>query len=52
MRTGRACTFFSTMAATATDYGHPTPLTADLPPAEADVLFDRVRDGKADADHA
>ena len=39
--------FFISMGATATDHGHPTPLTADLPDAEARALFDRVRSGKA-----
>ncbi len=41
--------FFKTMGATATDHGHPTALTADLPAGEAAALFDRVRTGKAEA---
>lgn len=39
--------FFRAMGATATDHGHPTPRTADLPVAEARALFDRVRKGDA-----
>ncbi|MDN5785745.1 glucuronate isomerase [Pseudorhodobacter sp.] len=39
--------FFKAMGATATDHGHPTPRTADLPVAEARALFDRLRAGKA-----
>ena len=38
--------FFRSMGATATDHGHPTPLTADLPEAEASALYDRARGGK------
>lgn len=38
--------FFRSLGATATDHGHPTPRTADLPDAEAEILFDRVRTGK------
>jgi glucuronate isomerase len=41
--------FFTEMGATASDHGHPSALTADLPEAEAAMLFDRVRTGKADA---
>lgn len=38
--------------ATATDHGHPTPATADLSQADAEVLFLRVRAGKGSAaDH-
>lgn len=37
--------FFREMGATATDHGHPTPQTADLPTAEAERLFDRIRKG-------
>lgn len=39
--------FFRDMGATATDHGHPTPRTADLPPPEAGALFDRIRTGRA-----
>ena len=38
--------FFARHGATATDHGHPTPRTADLPAAEAAALFDRVRTGR------
>lgn len=38
--------FFIENGTTATDHGHPTALTADLPKAEADALFQRVRSGK------
>lgn len=34
--------FFAEMGATSTDHGHPTPKTADLSPAEAEALFDKV----------
>lgn len=34
--------FFKSMGATSTDHGHPTSATADLSPAEARALFDRV----------
>ncbi|MDE2043480.1 MAG: glucuronate isomerase, partial [Alphaproteobacteria bacterium] len=34
--------FFAQMGATSTDHGHPTALTADLSPAEAEALFRRV----------
>ncbi len=34
--------FFAEHGATSTDHGHPTALTADLSPAEADALFARV----------
>lgn len=43
---------FAEMGATATDHGHPTPQTADLPPPEARALFDRVRAGRAGAAEA
>lgn len=49
-RTRRA--FFIENGATATDHGHPTARTADLPGAESAALFDRVRTGKAGADDA
>lgn len=38
--------YFRHMGATASDHGHPTPRTADLPEAEAAALFDRIRAGK------
>jgi len=38
--------FFRAMGATATDHGHRSPLTADLPATEASRLFDRIRSGK------
>lgn len=44
-RTRRA--FFMAMGATASDHGHPTARTADLPAAEAAALFARVRGGSA-----
>lgn len=34
--------FFASMGATSSDHGHPTALTANLPPAEAQALFGRV----------
>ena len=37
---------FMAAGATATDHGHPTAFTADLPPAEAEVLFNRVAAGR------
>ncbi|QDK33730.1 glucuronate isomerase [Sphingomonas sp. IC081] len=37
--------FFAQMGATSTDHGHPTPRTADLSPAEAEALFDKVSKG-------
>ncbi len=37
--------FFASMGATSTDHGHPTAQTADLTPAEAVALFDRVTKG-------
>ena len=39
--------FFRTCGATATDHGHPRPVTANLPAAQAAALFDRVRTGSA-----
>src|SRR3546814_7153119 len=33
---------FMAFGATASDHGHPTAFTANLPPAEAEVLFARV----------
>jgi glucuronate isomerase len=40
---------FREMGCTATDHGHPTAQTADLPAAEAARLFSEVLSGKADA---
>jgi len=40
--------FFRAHGATATDHGHPTAQTADLPPAEAQALFARVTSGKSE----
>jgi glucuronate isomerase len=40
---------FRSLGCTATDHGHPTAQTADLPPAEAAELFQRVLTGNADA---
>jgi len=42
--------FFKTMGATATDHGHPTPLTADLPNAQAAALYQTVLSGRATPD--
>ena len=39
--------FFASMGATSTDHGHPTALTADLSPADAEALFKRVTSGAA-----
>lgn len=41
--------FFASMGATSTDHGHPTALTADLSPADADALFKRVTTGPVSA---
>lgn len=38
---------FRTLGCTATDHGHPSARTADLAPAEADALFQRVLAGDA-----
>jgi len=40
---------FRELGCTATDHGHPTARTANLPTAEAEELFCRVITGKADA---
>jgi glucuronate isomerase len=40
---------FKKLGCTATDHGHPTARTADLPLSAASALFDRVIAGKADA---
>ncbi|MCB8873670.1 glucuronate isomerase [Acidisoma silvae] len=44
--------FFKTMGATATDHGHPTAQTADLPQIEAERLFARVLRGGVTAAEA
>ncbi len=41
--------YFRAHGATATDHGHPTAATADLSPAEAQRLFERVRRGEVSA---
>ncbi len=43
---------FMALGATATDHGHPTATTADLPPAEAEALFARVLTGRSTAAEA
>jgi len=40
---------FQDLGCTATDHGHPTAVTADLPQTEAASLYDRVRSGRAEA---
>ena len=45
-RTRRA--FFKTFGATSSDHGHPTAQTANLAQGEAEALFNKVRQGKAD----
>ena len=45
--------YFKSFGATSSDHGHPTAATADLSPAEAQALFDRVKtggDSRADAE--
>ena len=37
--------FFKSFGATATDHGHPSSRTANLPPAEAETLFSRIITG-------
>lgn len=44
--------FFISMGATATDHGHPSPATADLPQAEAAALYASVRTTPASAAEA
>ena len=44
--------YFRARGATSTDHGHPTALTADLSPADADALFSRVSSGPVSADDA
>ena len=39
--------FFRAAGATSTDHGHPTAFTADLPRAECEALYARVRTGNA-----
>ena len=39
--------FFAVMGATSTDHGHPTARTADLSPADAESLFNRIVKGGA-----
>ncbi len=43
---------FVRAGATASDHGHPSALTADLAPREAEALFARVAGGSPDADDA
>ena len=40
---------FKSFGATATDHGHPTAATANLDPAEAERLFDRIVSGRSEA---
>jgi glucuronate isomerase len=47
LRSRRA--FFKSMGATATDHGHLTAQTADLPEAEAARLYERIRTGRTQA---
>ncbi|MCJ7874441.1 glucuronate isomerase [Phaeobacter sp. J2-8] len=49
-RTRRA--FFKSFGATASDHGHPTARTADLPQDQAATLYDKVRSGDFTADEA
>lgn len=44
--------FFARAGATSTDHGHPSAATADLSPAEAGKLFDKVVRGQASAGEA
>jgi glucuronate isomerase len=44
--------FFREAGATATDHGHPTARTADLPPVEAEALFRRVVGGECSPEDA
>ncbi|MCB8879335.1 glucuronate isomerase [Acidisoma cellulosilytica] len=44
--------FFISMGATATDHGHPTAQTADLPQTDAAVLFTRIIAGQGSAAEA
>lgn len=40
--------YFAAHGATATDHGHPTAATLSLPPVEAEALFGRVANGRAE----
>ncbi|KEQ07760.1 glucuronate isomerase [Pseudorhizobium pelagicum] len=42
--------YFKSFGATSSDHGHATADTANLSPSEASALFDKVRNGTADAD--
>jgi len=44
--------FFKSMGATSTDHGHPSAVTANLSPADAEKLFDTVRSGHFSAAEA
>ena len=44
--------FFREAGATSTDHGHPTPFAADLPGADAEALYARVRSGDVSAAEA
>ena len=44
--------YFISFGATSSDHGHPTARTENLPPAEAEALFDRVKAGQASAEEA
>jgi len=44
--------FFKTMGATASDHGHPTARTEDLPQAEAAILFEKALSGTCSAEEA
>jgi glucuronate isomerase len=50
LRSRRAA--FVALGATASDHGHPTAATVDLPIAEAEALFRRVREGRAESGDA
>ncbi len=43
---GNRRAFFRGHGATATDHGHPTAMTADLPPVESQGLLDRILSGR------
>jgi glucuronate isomerase len=44
--------FFKSMGATATDHGHPSAVTADLPMHECELLFARARQGTCTPEEA
>ena len=44
--------FFKGFGATATDHGHPSARTANLPPAKAEALFSKIIAGACDAEEA